>query len=202
MVIPMSDRSAQYRTLWALTVLCLLREAPMHPYEMQRLIRQRKKDDFLELKRGSLYNNIERLQRDGLIEPVETTREGRRPERTVYRLTREGQRELVIWLRALLAKPAQGSSQFVAAMSFLGHLRPKDAIEQLSGRASLLKAEIKSLDMALKELIPRLGRLLVLEAEYERAMKQAELTWVRSLIEDLRRGDLTWKPQKYLPLTP
>ena len=84
-------------------------------------------------------------------------------------------------------------------MSFLGHLRPKDVLEQLSGRASLLEAEIKSLDMALKELMPRLGRLLVLEAEYEQAMKQAELTWVQSLIEDLRRGDLTWKPQKNLP---
>ena len=72
----------------------------MHPYEMQRLIRQRKKDDFLELKRGSLYNNIERLKLAGLIEPVETTREGRRPERTIYRLTREGQRELITWLRA------------------------------------------------------------------------------------------------------
>ena len=33
----------------------------MHPYELQRLIRQRKKDDFLDLKRGSLYHNIERV---------------------------------------------------------------------------------------------------------------------------------------------
>ena len=46
------------------------------PYEMQRLIRQRKKDDFLDLKRGSLYNSIARAQRAGLIEPVQTTREG------------------------------------------------------------------------------------------------------------------------------
>jgi DNA-binding PadR family transcriptional regulator len=197
----MSDRGTDRASLWALTVLCLLREAPMHPYEMQRLIRQRKKDDFLDLKRGSLYNNIARLQRAGLIEPVETNREGRRPERTIYRLTSEGERELIAWLRELLARPTKGSSQFVAAMSFLGHLRPKDVIEQLSGRASLLEAEIKSLDMALKELIPRLGRLLVLEAEYERAMKQAELTWVRCLIDDLRRGDLRWKPQKNLPRT-
>ena len=59
----MSDQRTAYRNLWALTVLCLLREAPMHPYEMQRLIRERKKDDFLDLKRGSLYNSIARLER-------------------------------------------------------------------------------------------------------------------------------------------
>jgi len=200
--MPMSARATSYRNLWALTVLCLLREAPMHPYAMQRLIRQRKKDDFLDLKRGSLYNNIERLQRAGLIEPVETTREGRRPERTVYRLTGEGARELNTWLCELVGKPARGSIQFVAALSFLGHLRPKEAIDQLSRRASILKAEIAGLDMALTELVPQLGRLLVLEAEYERSMKQAELAWVQSLIDDLRRGDFTWKPQKFNPLKP
>jgi outer membrane protein assembly factor BamB len=46
----------------------------MHPYEMQRLIRQRHKDDFLDLKRGSLYHAIERLLRAGPIEVWETSR--------------------------------------------------------------------------------------------------------------------------------
>ncbi len=34
----------------------------MHPYEMQKLIHERKKDEFLDLKRGSLYQNIGRLE--------------------------------------------------------------------------------------------------------------------------------------------
>ena len=83
------DRRA-YRNLWALTVLCLLREGPLHPYEMQRLIHQRHKDKLLDLRRGSLYHAVAQLQRAGLIESVETRRAGRRPERTVYRLTRAG----------------------------------------------------------------------------------------------------------------
>src|SRR6516162_1011722 len=96
-----------YRNLWSLTVLCLLKERPMHPYEMQRLIRQRKNDNFLDLKRGSLYHAIGRLQRAGLIEVVSTTREGRRPERTTYRLTEAGAHEVLAWLRELLANPAR-----------------------------------------------------------------------------------------------
>ena len=35
----------------------------MHPYEMQRLIRERHKDDVLDLKRGSLYHAIDRLEK-------------------------------------------------------------------------------------------------------------------------------------------
>src|SRR5690242_14900046 len=81
----MPELQTKHRNLWALTVLCLLRERPMHPYEMQRLIRERHKDEFLDLKRGSLYHAMERLQAAGLVEPMETFREGRRPERTVYR---------------------------------------------------------------------------------------------------------------------
>ena len=97
--------SKSSRNLWCLTVLCLLREGPRHPYEMQRLIRERHKDDFLQLKPGSLYHAIERLAKAGLIEEMETSREGRRPERTVYRLTECGDVEALAWLRGLLSKP-------------------------------------------------------------------------------------------------
>src|ERR671936_1214287 len=98
-------RARARRTLWALAVLGLLREAPMHPYEMQRQLRMRHTDELLALKRGSLYHAIYQLQRDGLIEPVEVSREGRRPERTVYRITADGEDELINWLRELLAVP-------------------------------------------------------------------------------------------------
>ena len=66
-----------------LMVLVLLAEAPMHPYEMQRLMQWRGKDQVVRVQRGSLYPAVERLMRAGLIEPLETEREGRRPERTV-----------------------------------------------------------------------------------------------------------------------
>ncbi len=191
----MSRNPADYRNLWALTVLCLLRQGPMHPYEMQRLIRERKKDVFLDLKRGSLYHAIARLERAGLIEAVATTREGRRPERTVYRLTGDGNRDLLTWLRELLAQPVHEPSQFFAAVSFLPHLEPKDVAEQLTARAARLEAEIAGLDAALRELVPRIGRLVMVETEYLRAMRQAELTWVKALLKDIRAGKLAWSPE-------
>jgi DNA-binding PadR family transcriptional regulator len=191
----LSRNPGGYRNLWALTVLSLLRQGPMHPYEMQRLIRERKKDVFLDLKRGSLYHAIKRLETAGLIAAVEREREGRRPERTVYRLTADGKRELLDWLRALLAKPVHEPSQFYAAMSFIPLLLPADVVKQLEGRITRLKAEIAGLDAVLRELIPRIGRLVLVENEYLRAMRQAELAWVASLVEDIHSGRLAWNPQ-------
>jgi DNA-binding PadR family transcriptional regulator len=193
---------AGYRNLWGLTVLCLLRERPMHPYEMQRLIRQRKNDNFLDLKRGSLYHAIERLEKAGLIEVVATSREGRRPERTTYRLTEEGGREVLAWLRELLANPARDSVQFFAGLSFLAHLSPEDALEQLEARAGLLQGEVASMDAVLPTLSAQIGRLFLVEAEYAQAMRRAELAWVRSLADDIRAGRLTWKWGSLCPGSP
>src|SRR6516165_12364733 len=155
------SQSKQQHNLWALTVLGLLRVRPMHPYEMQRLIRQWHKDEFLELKRGSLYHAIERLRNQGWIDVVEITRDGRRPERTVYRITEAGERQMRAWLQEMLAKPVREPTQFFAALSFLPHLTPEDVQAQLQERTNLLREEIAGLDVVLKTMVPKIGRLVL-----------------------------------------
>jgi DNA-binding PadR family transcriptional regulator len=167
----------------------------MHPYEMQRLIREWHKDEFLDLKRGSLYHAIERLRRAGWIVPIETSREGRRPERTVYRLTEEGERGVLQWLGQMLAKPVREPTQFFAALSFLPHVPPQSVRDRLRERVSLLEEEIAGLETVLKTMVPKIGRLVLVEVEYARAMRQAEREWVKSLLEDLQSGRLTWDPE-------
>src|ERR1700730_4013289 len=146
------------RTLWALAVLGLLREREMHPYEMQRHLHQRHTDELLALKRGSLYHAINQLQRDGFIEPVETSREGRWPERTVYRITPDGDEELVVWLRDLLSTPVREPSQFMAALAHILKLDPADALEQLQMRVVNLEATVAAwlaVERGVGELIGR-----------------------------------------------
>jgi DNA-binding PadR family transcriptional regulator len=170
----------------------------MHPYEMQRRIREWHKDEFLDLKRGSLYHAIERLRRQGAIDAVETIREGRRPERTVYRLTEAGERQMLHWLQEMLAKPVREPTQFFAALSFLAHLTPENVRAQLEQRATLLEAEIAELDMVLRTMVPRIGRLVLIEVEYARAMRQAELAWVQSFQKELQTGTFGWDPRQVL----
>jgi DNA-binding PadR family transcriptional regulator len=194
----MSQHRQETYNLWSLTVLCLLRVRPMHPYELQRRIREWHKDEFLDLKRGSLYHAIERLRRQGAIAPVETTREGRRPERTVYRLTEAGERQMHHWLQEMLARPVREPTQFFAALSFLSHLTPEDVRARLQERAALLEAEIAGLDTCLKTMVPQIGRLVLIEVEYARAMRQAELAWVQSFRNELQTGSFCWNPQEVL----
>jgi DNA-binding PadR family transcriptional regulator len=179
--------------LWELAVLCLLREGPKHPYEMQRLLRARHKDEVLVLKRGSLYHAIARLEGAALIEARETSRDGRRPERTVYRLTEQGGRQLVHWLRDMIATPRHQPSELMTAVSFLVYLTPRQALAELETRVLRLEAEIAALDARVEEALPRVTRINLLESEYLLAMRRAELSWAHRLIDDIRTGRLSWR---------
>ena len=49
-----------------------------------------------DLKPAQVYATLQRLERDGHVEPLEAERIGG-PDRVVYRLTQEGRRELAAW---------------------------------------------------------------------------------------------------------
>lgn len=178
--------------IWEIAVLALLREAPMHPYQMQRLLKERHKDEILALKRGSLYHAIGRLERAGYIEVENTGRKGRRPERTTYRLTLQGKEALLETLRKIITTPRQESSEFMAAMSFLVHLSPAEALEWLAERCRQLQAAIDARTAGLAAASRFVERINLVESEYLIAMRRAELAWVRGLAEDIRAGKLAW----------
>lgn len=181
--------------IWEIAVLALLREAPMHPYQMQRLLRLRHKEEILALKRGSLYHAIGRLLRAEVIAVEATGRDGKRPERTTYRNTQAGQDALVEVLCKIVATPRRESSEFMAAMSFLVHLRPGEALHLLLDRARKLDAEIAQTTFGLEAASTHVLRINLVESEYLVAMLKAELAWVRGLAEEIREGKLTWDVQ-------
>lgn len=193
----MGRKSIGWKNLWALTVLVFLRLKPMHPYELQSIIRLTHKDDFLGLSPGSLYNAIDRLLQAGLIEVAETTRSGRRPERTVYRITPQGDLEAMGWLRELLEKPAPDMTWFFAALSFLPALNPTDVREQLLKRAQHLETEIRQHKYVLKNIAKRVGRLNLIELEYSVAVRSAEVRWIRRILRELGTDQLNWNPEVF-----
>jgi DNA-binding PadR family transcriptional regulator len=164
----------------------------MHPYRMQRLIKERGKDEVINVRqRASLYQTIQRLEREGLISAQRVTRDEKRPEHTVYEITDTGRAITLEWMRQILSAPAKTFPEFPAAISFLALLTPDDALHQLDLRAKALAAEINRIDAGLKyaQAVPR---LFLLEMEYLRAGQATELSWVTAVIEDLRSGRLTW----------
>ncbi len=184
--------------IWEIAVLALLREAPMHPYQMQRLLRLRHKDEILALKRGSLYHAIRRLLRADLIAIETTGRDGNRPERTTYRLAPAGLDELKDTIRKIVATPRRESSEFMAAMSFLVHLDPEEAARHLKERVHSLEAEIAQRTAGLAAASAHVLRINLIESEYLLEMLKAERAWTSRLEKEVREGKLTWNLKEIL----
>jgi DNA-binding PadR family transcriptional regulator len=175
----------------ALAVLYCLRERPMHPYEVATTLRERSHERSVKLNYGALYAVVDSLRKRGLIEPTQTERPGRLPERTVYQLTDAGRVEVSDWLSDLLSTPAAEYPQFVAALSFLPVLPPAEVAGLLRERLQHLAME-EAQAAASRELMHKRGlpRLFWVEEEYRGRLRAAEIDYVRSLIRDIEAGTL------------
>lgn len=180
----------------ALAVMALLYERPMHPYEMVSTMRERRKHESVRLRYSSLYSVVGALEREGLISALETRREGRRPERTVYGITESGRNEFLSWLRELLGVPAKEYTRFAAGLSFLAALPPAEAAELLEERIRLLEKETgkmrSHMATTMKGGVPR---LFLVESEHELVLKEAELSWVRELVREIKDDTLDGLPE-------
>jgi len=190
----------------ALAVLALLFERPMHPYEMAATLKQRQKHESIKLRYGTLYTVIDLLMTRGFIRAKETSRDGKRPERTVYALTPLGSSELRDWMRDLVRDPIKEFPQFEAALCLLPVLPPEEAVALLGERALKLAGRIAEIETQLAHVLARdlaelagpdqplpprlLGQkfppIFIVESEYRIALIKAELAFVTEFIRRVR----------------
>jgi DNA-binding PadR family transcriptional regulator len=192
----MADRKLPPRSSLGLIVLALLFEKPQHVYGMQKLIKAQGKDRVVNVRaRASLYQTLERLMRLGLVEVSETVRSEGYPDRIVYAITDSGREVARAWLREMLRSTGDDYPEFIAALSLMFGLAPDDAREQLEQREQRLAAELAETEAELAGAPPGLPRLFLLEEEYRKAVLEAQLAWLRGVIEDLRERRLDWSEQ-------
>jgi DNA-binding PadR family transcriptional regulator len=170
----------------------------MHPYEISTTLKERGKEQSIKLNYGSLYSVVESLQKHGLIRAQETSRAGRRPERTVYAITEEGEHEFTDWLAELLSAPVKEFTSLEAGLSLMPGLPPDDVAGLLESRAEKLRTEVTALE-SLHESARQQGLpdLFVIESIYRVRMLSTELEFVTALVRDIRSdamaGTKSWR---------
>jgi DNA-binding PadR family transcriptional regulator len=174
--------------LLALSLLNLLMQRPMYPYEMASTLRHRGKDHAIKINWGSLYTIVKNLEKYGFIEAVEVDREGKQPERTTYRITEAGRAELMDWIRELLGVPEREYTRFEAALGEGAILPPDELAGLLRQRLDTLDAANAKQQAELEAVETQIPRLFMIESEYFLAMRRAEAEWVRALVKEFTDG--------------
>jgi DNA-binding PadR family transcriptional regulator len=173
--------------LLALAVLATVVQRPMHRYEMASVMRARGKDRDMNIKWGSLYTVVQNLERSGYLEPIGITRQGARPERTMYQITDAGRDEMIAWTRELISEPEAEHTRFVAGLSVLAVLTPQEVTDLLRQRVQRLTEALDTLRGELQQAA-HVPRLFLIEDEYRVAMTQAETEWTAALLDELTAG--------------
>jgi len=170
-------------------VLALLAEKPAHGYELKTSFEQAVGEQWGGLNIGHLYQILDRLARDGLIES-ERQRQPVKPDRVVHHLTPAGRAELERWLgEASVRTRGHRDDFFLKVMAALQSGDPATLAGVLSRQRAHLLGELRSLGeaQALTGGSP-VTSLLVLAAETH---ARADLAVVDAAEERLRPEVLT-----------
>jgi DNA-binding PadR family transcriptional regulator len=177
----------------AVSVLALLAERPMHPYEMYSLMLERHQDYVVKVKPGSLYHTVARLNRDGLVEVAGVDRAGARPERTTYAITPAGADAMRDWIRRTLGDPAREHQHFPVALAEAHNLPRGIVIDLLRQYLKLLTDELDIAEAATRRAAATgVPEAYWLTADYFRALRRCERDWIARTIDRLETKDLTW----------
>jgi DNA-binding PadR family transcriptional regulator len=185
-----------YRSPLGVAVLALLRDRPMHGYQMFQTLVDRQADRIVKVRPGSLYHVVDRLAEEKLIRRSATSRHGNRPERAIYEITDAGVEALTNRVRELVATPTSEFPQFVTALAEIHNLDADTAVDAVTSRVAALEADVAEM-MALRDANAAIS---VVALDYLLATTRAQVNWLREFASSLESGD-TSRQQVRLDVT-
>jgi DNA-binding PadR family transcriptional regulator len=188
-------RKRKVGNLLALAVLAYLSRAPMHPYELSKMLRTSGDARSIRFTHGSLYMVVQQLAKAGFVAEQETSREGQRPERTVYTVTDAGRLELQDWLRELIGEPQHEFPSFVSALSLISALTPDEVTVLLRERLTgLTEQRAETLAIIEEAEAQGLHALFLIEEVYRLRLLDAERTFVAEFLARIADPEDGWGP--------
>jgi DNA-binding PadR family transcriptional regulator len=191
---PAPDAAATRRSPLALAVLALLAYKPLHPYGVQRLLKEWGKEKVVNVgQRAGLYKTMERLLAAGLIAVRETGRDQQYPERTVYEITDAGREAARTWIEEIVRTPKAEYPEFPAALSFAMMLGSDTVLAAFEERRAILEKQLEQARRGIEEAAGYgLPSVALLDDTYLAAVTEAEVAWLDRVIAQIRGGEMTW----------
>jgi PadR family transcriptional regulator, regulatory protein AphA len=167
------ENKTRYAILGALSV------KPMSGYDIINWLSKVTKSFWSESE-GQVYPTLERLQKLGLIKSEKASSSGKRL-RKVYALTKQGTKELDLWLR----KPAQKTllrSEFILKLFYGKRLTKKECISHLELREKEIHDELlyfKNIEDHIESDHKKLSDSFywLITVNHAKAHLQSELKW-------------------------
>jgi DNA-binding PadR family transcriptional regulator len=188
-----------------MTLLGLLASKSMHGYEVRQQMKQAAMEYWVDVPQGSVYPALQRMAADGFLEAVEVTRDGKRPTKTVYRITDEGRAEHLRLLRNAWVDPALTGFPVDVALFFVWFLPEEEIAMLLSERIDRLDQRLANLALtrqdnhAAAEIFDLPGpymEMLSDLSEHAEATLETERVWAERILSRLQQGRYTFEEDR------
>ncbi|HEX6581554.1 MAG TPA: PadR family transcriptional regulator [Actinomycetota bacterium] len=163
-----------------LAVLGLLKERPMHGYQLSRELGD-SLGGLWRVSYGSLYPTLRRLERDAAIESEAGDVRGARRKK-VYRITPKGEQIFIELLQESPQDTQTEDARFRMRLAFFRYLPPETRIRLLERRRQALKERLSTIAESVRTGrggTDDYGRALI---EHNRAITESDITWLEQLI--------------------
>ncbi len=140
-----------------LVILSLLAERPMHGYEVNATLENRKIRDWAAVSRPQIYYSLDKLTRLGLIRVTAENAPSAGPERRVLRTTEQGCQRLANALEGAHWTRTRVHQPFLTWLALSWQARPRAFQGQLKQRRDFLQRQLAEEQATLKDVLQEVG---------------------------------------------
>jgi len=174
-------------TISDLVILSLLAERPMHGYEVNATLEDRKIRDWAPVSRPQIYYSLDKLIKLKLIRVTDADSPSAGPERRIMETTPLGREQLAEALEAAHWVRERGHQPFLIWLALSWQARQRTFRKQLTSRKNLLEQQLSDEQATLADVMSEVGHpyheaVWMLQLLIEQ--KQTELRWVERILQD------------------
>ena len=140
-----------------LVILSLLAERPMHGYEVNATLEDRKIREWAPVSRPQIYYSLDKLTRLGLIRVGADESPAAGPERRVFETTPQGRDRLADALESKHWVNNRVHQPFLIWLALSWQARPRAFRKQLNERKKILEARLVEERATLKDVLDEVG---------------------------------------------
>jgi DNA-binding PadR family transcriptional regulator len=163
----------------------LARGGPMHGHQIRRAAQTDRTELWADVKPGSLYGALHRMEAEETVKTVRTEQEGKRPARTVYEITEAGRGELAAHRDEALREARIAPDPVDLALQFTGDLSEGALRSALEARRGSLASQLASWRQVRESADPYLGEMEKMTFGHTIGRLEAEIAWHDELLERL-----------------
>jgi DNA-binding PadR family transcriptional regulator len=170
-----------------LVILSLLAERPMHGYEVNATLEDRKIRDWAPVSRPQIYYSLDKLTRLGLIRVGADESPAAGPERRVFETTASGRDGLADALESKHWVDNRVHQPFLIWLALSWQARPRAFRKQLTERQKILAARLAEERATLKDVLDEVGHpyheaVWMLQLVIEQM--ESERRWINRLLKE------------------